>query len=98
MALFPQFPMLQRLSASLNQLGWRDSAWLAVARLLERVPGGRCALHRYQFVAQAVAPGGYIYLEAPKAWNDEALLPFGLGLRRHLKAGAVHAHLLVRLG
>ena len=57
MALFPQFPMLQRLSASLNELGWRDSAWLAVARLLERVPGGRCALHRYQFVAQAVAPG-----------------------------------------
>ena len=57
MALFPQFPLLQRLSASLNQLGWRDSAWLAVARLLEHVPGGRCALHRYQFVAQAVAPG-----------------------------------------
>lgn len=57
MALFRQFPLLQRLSASLNQLGWRDSAWLAVARLLESVPGGRCALYRYQFVAQAVAPG-----------------------------------------
>lgn len=57
MALFPQFSLLQRLSASINELGWRDSAWLAVARLLERVPGGRCALHRYQFVAQAVAPG-----------------------------------------
>ena len=47
--------------------------------------------------AQAVAPGGFIYLEAPKAWNDEALVPFGLSLRRHLKAGAVHAHLLVRI-
>ena len=57
MALFPQFSLLQRLSASINALGWRDSAWLAVARLLERVPGERCALHRYQFVAQAVAPG-----------------------------------------
>ena len=57
MALFPQFSLLQRLSASINELGWRDSAWLAVARLLERVPGERCALHRYQFVAQAVAPG-----------------------------------------
>lgn len=57
MALFPQCPLLQRLSASLDQLGWRDSAWLAVARLLARVPGGRCALYRYQFVAQAVAPG-----------------------------------------
>ncbi len=57
MALFPQFSLLQRLSASINELGWRDSAWLAVARLLERVPGELCALHRYQFVAQAVAPG-----------------------------------------
>ncbi len=46
--------------------------------------------------AQAAAPGGYIYLEAPRAWNDEALVPFGLSLHRHLKAGAVHAHLLVR--
>lgn len=47
----------QRLAASLRALGWRDSAWLAVARLLARVPGDRCALYRYQFVAQAVAPG-----------------------------------------
>ncbi|MGK5080806.1 hypothetical protein [Janthinobacterium sp. HLX7-2] len=57
MALIPHFPLLQRLAASIRQLGWRDSAWLAVARLLARVPGERCALHRYQFVAQAVAPG-----------------------------------------
>ncbi|KAB8049893.1 hypothetical protein GCN74_27335 [Janthinobacterium sp. FT14W] len=57
MARDAHFPRLQRLAASLRQLGWRDSAWLAVARLLARVPGGRCALHRYQFVAQAVAPG-----------------------------------------
>jgi 16S rRNA (guanine(966)-N(2))-methyltransferase RsmD len=48
--------------------------------------------------AHAASLDGFIYLEAPKAWNDEALLPFALGLRRHLKAGAVHAHLLVRLG
>ncbi|MEG1329773.1 MAG: hypothetical protein RSD99_33015, partial [Janthinobacterium sp.] len=57
MASFALIPRLHRLAASLRQLGWRDSAWLAVARLLERVPGGRCALYRYQFVAQAVAPG-----------------------------------------
>lgn len=49
-----------------------------------------------QAAGQAVAPGGAIYLEAPVAWTDEALRPFGLSLRRHLKAGAVHAHLLVR--
>ena len=57
MAPSPHFPLLQRLAASIRQLGWRDSAWLAVARLLARVPGERCALYRYQFVAQAVATG-----------------------------------------
>lgn len=47
-----------------------------------------------QAAARAVAPGGYIYLEAPSAWGDEQLTPLGLTLYRHLKAGAVHAHLL----
>ena len=46
--------------------------------------------------AAALADGGLIYLEAPAAWDDAKLAPFGLGLRRHLKAGAVHAHLLGR--
>ncbi len=49
-----------------------------------------------QAAARAVAPGGYIYLEAPIAWNEEQLAPLGLTLYRHLKAGAVHAHLLQR--
>jgi len=49
-----------------------------------------------QASARAVAPGGYIYLEAPSAWNEEQLAPLGLTLYRHLKAGAVHAHLLQR--
>ena len=44
--------------------------------------------------AHAVAPGGHVYLEAPLAWTPEALAPLGLALQRHLKAGAVHAHLL----
>ncbi len=39
---------------------------------------------------------GVIYLEAPRAWKDEQLAPLGLALHRHLKAGAVHAHLLTR--
>ena len=47
-----------------------------------------------QAAAQAVAADGFIYLESPEAWADEALAPLGLQLHRHLKAGAVHAHLL----
>lgn len=44
----------------------------------------------------ALAAEGWVYLEAPQAWDDAALAPFGLALHRHLKAGAVHAHLLRR--
>ncbi|MDD0839664.1 16S rRNA (guanine(966)-N(2))-methyltransferase RsmD [Curvibacter sp. HBC61] len=46
--------------------------------------------------AEALAPDGRIYLEAPSAWDDALLAPLGLVLQRHLKAGAVHAHLLGR--
>jgi 16S rRNA (guanine(966)-N(2))-methyltransferase RsmD len=46
--------------------------------------------------AAAVAPSGWVYLEAPLAWTDASLAPFGLCVHRHLKAGAVHAHLLRR--
>ena len=49
-----------------------------------------------QAASQAVATTGWVYLEAPRQWNDEQLLPFQLGVHRHLKAGAVHAHLLKR--
>ena len=49
-----------------------------------------------QAAAQAVAAGGFIYLEAPRAWTDEELAAWGLAVHRHLKAGAVHAHLLCR--
>lgn len=44
--------------------------------------------------SRVLAADGHIYLEAPMAWVDEALAPFGLRVHRHLKAGAVHAHLL----
>ena len=44
--------------------------------------------------AQSVAADGWVYLEAPKLWSDDALAAFGLQTHRHLKAGAVHAHLL----
>jgi 16S rRNA (guanine966-N2)-methyltransferase len=46
--------------------------------------------------AAALAPEGVIYLESPTVWKDEALAPFGLSCLRHLRAGAVHAHLLRR--
>jgi 16S rRNA (guanine966-N2)-methyltransferase len=44
--------------------------------------------------APAVQPEGFIYLEAPTVFDDVALEAFGLSALRHLKAGAVHAHLL----
>ncbi len=50
-----------------------------------------------QAAARAVAAGGFVYLEAPALWTEEQLAPWGLVVHRHLKAGAVHAHLL-RLG
>lgn len=46
--------------------------------------------------ATAVRAGGFIYLEAPRQWETEALAAPGLRLHRHTRAGEVHAHLLVR--
>jgi len=43
---------------------------------------------------KALASQGFVYLEAPVKWTDEQLAPMGLTVYRHLKAGAVHAHLL----
>ena len=48
--------------------------------------------------AQAIGPTGLVYLEAPRVWLDEELLPLGLKLHRSAKAGAVHFHLLVKDG
>lgn len=52
----------------------------------------------YAAVLSAARPtlraNGAIYLEAPQAWHTAMLAPFGLVPYRHLKAGAVHAHLL----
>jgi 16S rRNA (guanine(966)-N(2))-methyltransferase RsmD len=42
----------------------------------------------------ALATEGFVYLEAPEAWQPEALARHGLELVRHMKAGAVHGHLL----
>jgi 16S rRNA (guanine(966)-N(2))-methyltransferase RsmD len=48
--------------------------------------------------AQAVGEAGLIYLEAPRTWLDEELQPLGLQVQRSGKAGAVHFHLLVKIG
>lgn len=44
----------------------------------------------------ALRDEGYLYLEAPHLWSDAALQAQGLLVERHLRAGAVHAHLLRR--
>ncbi len=46
--------------------------------------------------AQAISPTGLVYLEAPRVWQDDELLPLGLKIHRSAKAGAVHFHLLVK--
>ena len=57
---------------------------------------GDLFLPALQAAAAVLAPQGFIYLEAPTAWADAELAPLGLALQRHLRAGAVHAHLLRR--
>jgi 16S rRNA (guanine966-N2)-methyltransferase len=46
----------------------------------------------------ALADQGLLYLEAPTAWSPAQAEATGLAIHRHLKAGAVHAHLLGRAG
>lgn len=53
--------------------------------------------HALQQAARCVPIGGWVYLEAPEAWTDEGLGTLGLSVHKHLKAGAVHAHLLQRI-
>src|SRR6478672_1898942 len=44
----------------------------------------------------ALRDGGFLYLEAPHQWSETSLQAQGLRLERHVRAGAVHAHLLTR--
>ena len=82
--------------------GKRVAALLAAALRgrgpLDRAEGATLNRERaaLRAAARAVAAGGFIYLEAPRPWTDEELAAEGLSLHRHLKAGAVHAHLLQR--
>ena len=47
-----------------------------------------------QASAKVVKNDGFVYFEAPVLWSQEQLTSIGFALHRHLKAGAVHAHLL----
>jgi 16S rRNA (guanine(966)-N(2))-methyltransferase RsmD len=47
--------------------------------------------------ARLLHGSGWVYLEAPYAWSADELAAQGWQLHRHLRAGAVHAHLLRRL-
>ena len=47
--------------------------------------------------ALAISANGFVYLEAPKPWADDALADLGLRVHRFGKAGAVHFHLLVQV-
>jgi 16S rRNA (guanine(966)-N(2))-methyltransferase RsmD len=47
-----------------------------------------------QAAARALRRGGFAYLEAPRAWDQDELAALGFAPLRYLKAGAVHAHLL----
>ena len=49
-----------------------------------------------QAAAAVLKPGGRVYVEAGDAWADAQLQPMGWQLQRHMRAGAVHAHLLTR--
>ena len=44
--------------------------------------------------ARALKAQGWLYLEAARRWSEDEVKAFGLQSYRHLRAGAVHAHLL----
>lgn len=56
--------------------------------------GERLTRVALQAAQRLLRPGGWAYLEAPRAWGEPELTALGWRLHRHLRAGAVHAHLL----
>ena len=74
----------------------RQRAPLSVDLVLLDPPFGADALFEPALAAThaCLAGGGLAYLEAPRQWSGEELAALGFALHRHMKAGAVHAHLL----
>ncbi len=79
--------LLRRLSPGTMQLVFLDPPYESV--LFESA---------LKAAAQAIGETGFVYLEAPKAWTDEELGGLGLKVHRFGKAGAVHFHLLMKVG
>ena len=46
--------------------------------------------------APLAVPGGFVYLEADRPWDEAALAALGLAIHRQSRAGAVYFHLLQR--
>lgn len=81
--------------AALRQLAPRCAGGLDLVFIDPPYAQPRLYLPALQAAAAALRPGGLLYLEADHPWADRPELPASaLALRRHLKAGAVHAHLL----
>ena len=95
--------LVEREGALVEQLQ-RVSAQLQALKMTPPAPPQRLQIQRGEGLAalRQLAPASQqvIFLdppfdgEAPKAWTDAMLNPLGWTLHRHLKAGAVHAHLL----
>lgn len=83
-----------------DALGWMAAAASAPARfdlvLLDPPFDAGLFEPALAAAAKAVSMTGWIYLEAPVEWTDALLAPLPLRVHRHLRAGAVHAHLLQR--
>jgi 16S rRNA (guanine966-N2)-methyltransferase len=62
--------------------------------LLDPPFGSDLFLPALQVARLAVKPGGWVYLEAPRAWTEAELAALGYALWRQLRAGQVWAHLL----
>ena len=100
--------LLRATSARLGALAVRVERANGLSVLGRLVPGSLdlvfldppfdATLHDKALAAAAAAlhAQGLVYLEAPVAWDGARLAASGLTLLRHLRAGAVHAHLLRR--
>jgi 16S rRNA (guanine966-N2)-methyltransferase len=100
--------LLRAIVAKLQASGVKVERANALSTLARLAPGSLdlvfldppfdAALHDKALAAAAPLLGkeGLLYLEAPVQWDDASLAPHGLAVARHLRAGAVHAHLLRR--
>ena len=93
---------VQRLAATqvrvvrADALAWMAQAPRAAFDLVLLDPPFEAAIFDAALAAAVplLRPEGRLYLEADAHWPEPALSALGLRERRHLRAGAVHAHLL----